>query len=288
MNIHILLVPYDSGRHRERNGRGPQHLRPAIESMLTQAGHHVLVDEITLSQPFTTEITSMFALAREIAERVRKCRAEGWLPLVLSGNCDASLGTVSGCGCGDTAVVWFDAHGEATTPDTTVSGFLDGMGISTMTGQCWQRLARTVPGFEPVPGDRIVLIGARDVEPAEADLHSRIGVRRVQQPSDLAAAFTPLKPAVDGLYLHLDLDVLDPSAAIANPWPTPNGPGVDDVRLAVADLCRDRDTPVRAIGLASYDPAADRDGRAQQAALDILAAAIDAIDLPARSATTDR
>src|SRR5690242_2446752 len=160
MNIRVLLVPYDSGRHRERNGLGPHHLVAAIGPMLTRLGHQVQVDEIALGDAFSVEISTMFALSREIATRVRTSREEGWLPLVLSGNCNASIGTVSGCGSRDTTVVWFDAHGEATTPETTVSGFLDGMGISTLTGQCWQRLAHTVPGFEPVAGDRILLVGA--------------------------------------------------------------------------------------------------------------------------------
>ena len=185
MNICILLVPYDSGRHRERMGLGPQHLLASIEPMLIRLGHQVRVEEISLPDAFSAEISTMFALSREISARVRACREANCLPLVLSGNCNASLGTVSGCGRSATTVVWFDAHGEATTPDTTTSGFLDGMGISTLTGQCWQTLARTVPGFEPMRGDRILLVGARDVEPAEAELLDRVRVRRMAHPRDL-------------------------------------------------------------------------------------------------------
>jgi arginase len=272
MNICLLLVPYDSGRHRERMGLGPRHLRAAIEPMLTRLGHQVRVDEIDLGDGFTAEISTMFALSREISSRVRACRNEGWLPLVLSGNCTAAVGTVSGCGGGETTVVWFDAHGEATTPETTISGFLDGMGISMLTGQCWQRLAGTVPGFQSVRGDHILLVGARDVEPAEAELHERVGVRRVTQPRDLLDAFAPIKPQVQRLYLHLDLDVLDPQSAVANQWPTPGGPTVEDVAESVGDLSRG--TAIDAIGLASFNPAADRDGRAVQAALAILEAAL--------------
>ena len=66
-----------------------------------------------------------------------------------------------GAGGGGTDVVWFDAHGEATTPETTTSGFLDGMGISILTGRCWRTMAASIPGFEPLPGKRIALLGAR-------------------------------------------------------------------------------------------------------------------------------
>jgi arginase len=275
MNICILLVPYDSGRHRERMGRGPHHLLPSVESLLTRLGHHVHIDEITLADPFLAEIGSTFALSREIARRVRARREQGWLPLVLSGNCNAAVGTVSGCDCTRTAVVWFDAHGEATTPDTTMSGFLDGMGISILTGRCWSRLARTVPGFEPVPGERVLLVGARDVEPAEVELLDRVGVRRVPKATDVGDAFASVKELADRLYLHLDLDVLDPEAAISNQWPTPGGVTVADIVQAVRNVCRE--IPVAAIGLASYDPAADNDGRALDAALAIVEAAVSSV-----------
>jgi len=211
-------------------------------------------------------------LSREIARRVRQLREDHWLPLVLSGNCNASLGTVSGCRDESTSVVWFDAHGEATTPETTTSGFLDGMGISMLTDQCWSQLTRTVPGYSPLPGDRILLVGARDVEPAEQDLLERLGVRRVPHPDDLFDAYAPVRLHGRWVYLHLDLDVLDPSAATANQWPTPGGPSVHDVVRGVADVSRL--SHISAIGLASYDPSADRDGRALQAALAILEAAL--------------
>ncbi len=272
-DICILLVSYDSGRHRERMGLGPHHLAAAIEPHLVALGHDVRVEEITLPpDSFSAEISSMFALSRAIARRVRQLREEHTLPLVLSGNCNAALGTVSGCRGEDTAVVWFDAHGEATTPETTTSGFLDGMGISMLTGQCWQSLARTVPGFDPLPGERILLVGARDVEAAELDLLTRVGVRRVAHPDDLFDACAAIRLQAHRVYLHLDLDVLDPNDAIANGWPTPGGPRVDDVIRGVADV--GRLSLIEGIGIASYDPAVDRDGRALRAALAILEAVL--------------
>ena len=84
---------------------------------------------------FGAEIQTAFALCAAVAEKARESRATGRFPLVLSGNCNVAVGTVAGCGCGSTDVVWFDAHGEATTPETTTSGFLDGMGISILTGK---------------------------------------------------------------------------------------------------------------------------------------------------------
>jgi arginase len=184
---------------------------------------------------------------------------------VLSGNCGIALGTVSGCGADKTGVVWFDAHGEATTPETTRSGFLDGMPISTLLGRAWQTLARTVPGFAPVPGERIVLFGTRQVEEAENKLLDEAGVQRVATVEELIRCLSTLTKVVEQIYLHVDLDVLDPTEATANQWTPANGITVRTLLDAVAEV-RKR-AKVAALGIASYDPAVDRDGRALSAAL---------------------
>jgi arginase len=76
----------------------------------------------------------------------------------------------------------------------------------------------------------------------------------------------------DGVYLHFDLDVLDPSEAVANQWPTPGGMTVEEVCAAVRTI-RER-TTIKAAGFASYDPGADTDGRAGRAASKILEAVL--------------
>ena len=70
-------------------------------------------------------------------------------PLVLAGNCNAAVGVVAGLGPG-AAVLWCDAHADFNTPETTTGGFLDGMGLATVTGRCWTSMAARVPGFVPV------------------------------------------------------------------------------------------------------------------------------------------
>jgi arginase len=251
-------------------GLGPEHLWRAIDPLLTRKGHATRAEVIALADGFLAEIATTFGIARAIAGRVRDCQREGWIPLVLSGNCNASLGTVTGCGCGTAGVIWFDAHGEATTPDTTRSGFLDGMGISMLTGQCWHHLAASVPGFAPLSGGQVVLVGARDVEPDEADLLQRVGVRRVSRIEDLAPALESLRSRaqIDGVYLHLDLDVIDPEEATANEWATPGGLRIASMAQALMELRRI--LPVKAVGLASYSPDTDRDGRALRAALTMI------------------
>ena len=243
------MVPYDSGRLRERMGRGPEHLLKHAVEPLIHGDRKLRVEEIILDESFTAEISTAFRLCAKVAERVRAGLAEGDFPIVLSGNCITALGTISGCGPADTDVVWFDAHGEAMTPDTTTSGFLDGMGISVLTGHSWKNQARTISGFEPMMGERIALIGARDLEESERELLDRTGVLR------------KLPDLSRDLYVHLDLDVLDAAEAIANQWTPPGGMKVSEVQSAIRGV-RGR---IKAVGVASYDPPLDSDGRAAQA-----------------------
>jgi arginase len=69
------------------------------------------------------------------------------------------------------------------------------MGISILTGQCWRTIAQSIPGFEPVAGRRIPLLGARDLEPPEETLLADLDVRReLGEMGDVYAAFRPGRP----------------------------------------------------------------------------------------------
>jgi len=72
-------------------------------------------------------------------------------------------------------IVWFDAHADFNTPETTNSGFLDGMGLAIAVGHCWRSLSRTVEGFRPVREGNVVLVGGRGASPAEKERLSRSG-----------------------------------------------------------------------------------------------------------------
>ena len=76
-------------------------------------------------------------------------------------------------------MVWFDAHADFNTPETSPSGFLDGMAVAILTGRCWRSLAAQITGFEVVPESRVALVGIRDLDPPEADALAASRVRRI-------------------------------------------------------------------------------------------------------------
>ena len=128
MEIRLLLVPYDSGQRNVRMGAGPEHLCAAgLEKHLAAQGHQVDSEVIEpASRNWRAEVQTSFELMRVVANHVRAARTARRFPVVLSGNCLAAVGVIAGLGPG-TGVIWIDAHGDFNTPQTTTSGFLDGM-----------------------------------------------------------------------------------------------------------------------------------------------------------------
>ena len=282
MRIRILQVAYDSGQHAARMGRGPVHLTEnGLLDRLRARGHEVDVEVIETAETFPSEIKVTFDLHRRLAERVRATVVSGAMPLVLSGNCNAAIGAMVGIDSLHTGLIWFDAHGEFNTPETTVGGFLDGMGLAMATGRCWRQMASRIPGFRPVPDDHVVLIGSRDFDPLEIRELQRTGITLVSPELThewgVSAAMTPtlasLHDRVTEVYVHIDLDVLDRDEATANMWATGGGLTVGEVD-EMLHLVRDRFV-VRGVGIGSYDPEADLNQRALKAAFRFIETACD-------------
>lgn len=273
MDIELIAVPYDSALRGVRMGRGPEHLLAnGLPGALMARGHPTSVTFADAGGGFPAEIATAFELQRLVASHVKAAVEEGKFPLVLAGNCNVAVGVLAGLGR-EVGIVWLDAHGDFNTPETTTSGFLDGMALATATGRCWGTLAARLPGFDPVPESCVVLVGARDLEPLERALleHSHVAL----VPSELVrlngarAAIVPalerLRGLVPRIYLHVDLDVLDPAEARANGFTPAAGISVAQLIDAVRLVAEAR--PVVAAAITALDPDHDCDGSALRAGI---------------------
>ncbi len=278
MDIQIIQVPYDSGHQNSRTGRGPDHfLQHGVDQILRDGGHQVAACRVESSAPFATEIGTAFELNRLLAEQVSSAIRSKRFPIVLAGNCNSCLGTVAGIGSSQLGVVWFDAHGDFNTPETTVSGFLDGMGLAMLTGRCWRSLLRTIPGFRPVAEANILHIGARDLDPEEKRLlqESEIGVVTPQAEEGrdrqtIGTALDRLRDKAARIYLHVDMDVLDTGEALPNHLAVPGGFSVEVVEDAIR-MIKDR-FDVCAGAITSFDPSYDKDDQVLEAGIRIVEA----------------
>ncbi len=160
-----------------------------------------------------------------VADRV----SAGTVPLVLSGDCVASLGTVAGLQRAgvDPAIVWFDAHGDVQTLETTTSGYLGGLPLRILVGYRPELISERL-GLRPVPEERVVLVDARDLDPPEVEYLSGAGITQ----ATVAAASIMELPS-GPIYLHLDLDVVSPGVLPGLLFPAPGGPDLPEVFQAV-------------------------------------------------------
>jgi arginase family enzyme len=132
-------------------------------------------------------------------------------PLLTATDCSICVGSVPAVArrWPDAWLLWLDAHGDFNTPDTTPSGFLGGMCLAGAVG-VWDT------GYGAGPGpERVVLVGGRDLDEAEVALMARHGVVRTDDP---AAALAGRE-----VFVHLDVDILDPKVMPGQLYPAPGG-----------------------------------------------------------------
>ena len=273
MDLDLIVVPYESGRRGVGMGAGPEALiRGGLAERLDRDGKDVRMIPVLAPEPANgREIAGSFALMVQVSRAVAAAREDGRLPLVLAGNCGvAAMGAIAGLG-GRPAVLWFDAHGDLNTPETTTSGFFDGMALSVVLGRCWTAMAARIPGFQPVAERDVALVGVRDMDPGERAFLGKGDVRAIPA-GDLRRGLPPflesVQRQVSAAYVHLDLDVLDPSVGRVNAYAAPDGLTEDDVIWTIRRV--QASLPVGALALTAYDPAFDGDGRVLQAALRIV------------------
>lgn len=277
MKLRILAVPYDTALRNFRMGGGPDRLlRGGLVDALEAAGHTVDVERLDPDErSIPAEIGTAFELNRELAGRARAAVEAGAVPIVLSGNCISALGTLAGLSPTRCAVLWFDAHGDFNTPETTTGGFLDGMALATLTGRCWKQLAASVPGYRPVSESDVVLLGARSLDPLEERLlgQSEVTVLSPRQVrAELPNQLSELSGRLKDVYVHLDLDVLDPGEGRANALAPPDGLSLEELRAALERIRVE--FRIRAVAVTAYDPSFDPDGHLVRAAISLLHSAV--------------
>ena len=274
MEIQIIKIPYDCGYKEQRQGLGPDRFfKQGIDRILEGDGHRVAISQIESRSDFTIEVMTAFELNRLLAGEVRRAIENGFFPVVLSGNCNSCLGTIAGIGPDNLGVVWFDAHGEFNTPETTLSGFLDGMPIAIATGRCWKSVAATIPGFRPVTEENLVLVGARDLDAEEERqlAQSEINLIRTTDREeneilrDIESTLIQLKSRVAGIYLHIDMDAFEVGGGAANHYGATGGISPEFMIKAIA-LVKEY-LPLRGCAVASYDPEFDRDSKFVEAGI---------------------
>jgi arginase len=258
--IEIIGVPIDLGAGRRGVDMGPSAIRIAgLEARLEALGHTVLdAGDIDVMIPETQEVgagtlrykPAILAACDAVRRTVAKSLAHGRVPLVLGGDHSLAIGSIAGSSehfraqGGSIGVIWFDAHGDANTPETTPSGNVHGMSLAIALGTGDPDLVGLAEHTPMVRPRNAVLIGVRDLDPGEREFLKRSGVtvftiREVDERGMRDIVGQAVRVAGDGtagVHLSFDLDVVDPEDAPGTGTPVWGGITYREAHLAMEIL----------------------------------------------------
>jgi arginase len=265
----LIQVPYMIGDDRHSAAAGPARLADAAVERL--ASHVAAVERVERGTPFADSASASQAVNRRLAGTVRRTVAAGQLPIVLAGSCDSSLGILGGLEHADCGVVWLDAHGDFNTPESTASGFFAGMSLAVLAGHCYQAYWTQIGDATPVAENRILTVGVRDLSPeAERERLERSAIRVVGAAvEDMHASLDELARRCRDVYLHVDLDALDPEVApgIVDA-PVPGGLSLHELEEVVRGVSAR--FHLHAAALTTFNPSLDEGNRTLHAALRVV------------------
>lgn len=200
-----------AGDHNERAMPGAISVGMALSESLGIPSTIIGTPEPALNTDWQTELASAKTALNELARHIDLLFENGIVPLCALSRCAVSLATLPVLmkHRPDACVVWMDAHADLNTPQTSPTGYLGGMALSGPAGLWDSGLGNGLPM------ENILLVGARDLDPAEQALVDTGKVRLIPPGPDLAAR---LRSVIDGrpLYVHLDCDVLEPGIVPTN------------------------------------------------------------------------
>jgi arginase len=235
--VSILGVPLRYGADMVGVELGPAVMRMAgLESRIAQLGYQIRdLGDIGAGRPekpaaqddklkYLHEISTT---CRHLCEQVKSVLDVGELPIVLGGDHAIAIGSISGVSshCRDQnkslGLIWFDAHADMNTPETTPSGHIHGMPLAALLGYGAPELT-SIGGFSPKLDPKLCAhVGARDIDPGERELIKKLGMRfftmREIDERGMSAcmdeAIAIASHASGGYAVTFDVDALDPGDA---------------------------------------------------------------------------
>lgn len=253
----IIGVLMDLGADRRGVDMGPSAVRVAgLNERLETLGYEVTdAGNIPVRNPEMMQIADrklkylpeIAAACQALADQVEASLESGSTPIVLGGDHSIAIGSVGGLSAfhhkrGErVGVIWFDAHGDMNTPDTSPSGNIHGMPFAAILGKGAKELTE-ISGFAPkVYPEDCVLIGARSVDPDEAVALRASGIRVVtMRELDERGMSSVMDEAIElasrrtvGFHVTMDMDFVDPDFAPGVGTPVPGGPTYRESHLAM-------------------------------------------------------
>lgn len=288
----IVGIPFDLGAPRRGSGLATRAIRYAgLAGRLSHLGLNVL-DAGDVAVPDAGDshterlrnLPSVVAMGHAACQAARDAVRVGRVGIFLGGDHSIAIGTVAGVSAAlaergeKLGLIWFDAHGDFNTAETTLSGHIHGMPFAVSVGHGTPELTH-LGGFVPkVAACNAVLVGARDVDPEELVLLEAAGIRvfTMQEvaergiPAVVQEAIAIASDGTAGFHVSFDMDVLDPREAPGVGSPVAGGMTAHEA-LQAFELIGKTGT-LRAIDMVEVDPLLDVRNESARLAVDLITA----------------
>lgn len=279
MDLHVVGMRFRNDREAEQDSM--QIIDEGRKVCEAVAGGQVSFVEVPYQPSLYSDdtIANLGALGGAIADEVANGIRAGKRVIALGSNCTTLPGILGGLqeSLGvekKLGLVWFDAHGDFNTPNTTLSGMLGGMPVAVSAGLCYPVWREGSHLVAPIPTDRIVMVDVRNLDEAEEQLIRATDVQIAQVgpgyagDRPLVEAVSELAAKCDDIYLHIDSDILDASLTPNHGTKEPGGPDVAETVAALQTVLATG--KVVALGLVSVNSAGEGGDVSLRTALEML------------------
>lgn len=240
--VSLIGVAIDLGAGTAGVSLGPEAIRYAgVEERLINIGYEVQdLGDIRAVRPKVatsegTNLKNLDEVARvntELCNAVDTVMSAGRFPIVLGGDHSIAIGTISGVmqHKKNLGVIWFDAHGDINTDQTSPSGNIHGMPVSVLLGMGHPKLT-SIGGDVKLDAKNIVFIGSRDLDAGERRILKELGITvftmheidRYGMPHVIEKAIEVASNGTDGIHVSFDVDCMDPVHAVGTGTRVPGG-----------------------------------------------------------------
>jgi len=300
MRLAVLGIPSSAGARAVGQERAPLALREAgLVERLRKVGHEVVDLGDIESHRFAPDFQNVKAqniiavtdVCRIVAEKVEKALQDGFTPIILGGDCTIAIGSLSGIVnvFPNTGLLYFDADADLNTPDTTVTGILDGMVVAHIIGKGVKELTHLAKRHPILQEEKIVLFGLNleggYIDPPEIEFLKTSPIMRFTTGMirdvgiEIAArqALKALNSRVDKVFVHFDVDAIDRDSMPAADVPHPNGLTFNEALKALRMFSRSHNF----LGIEVTEFNADKDRERQLATrlTELIASALDNLTL---------
>lgn len=285
-DISIIGVPMDLGQCRRGVDMGPSAVRYAgIIERLEQLEYNIEdLDDIYIPHPSYDEVNKdenlrhikEMVVANEIlAHLANQVINRGRFPLVLGGDHSLSIGSIAGISNNyeNLGVIWFDAHGDMNTVETSPSGNIHGMPLAINLGHGHEKLTNIFKEDSKIRPENIVVVGARALDEGEKDfirehnikVYTMHEIDRLGMTKVMDETIHYLKNKTDGVHLSFDLDCVDPSDAPGVGTPVIGGLTYRESHLAMEMLAESQ--LITSAEFVEINPMLDDRGRTAEVAV---------------------